>query len=143
MPKGKKNIPAALNAFTNDTLNISFDERRIIMNGSYIYQIPETTINLNGIRVIHPGWWLGSIRKNIFWPSHALAMGLRSQEAKNILPLDVEDNQLSAYLRGESFPNAREDGRILITVAGYPIGWGKRTKNIVKNHYPRGLRQYS
>ena len=24
---------------------------------------------------------------------------------------------------------------------GYPLGWGKRTGDVVKNHYPKGLRK--
>jgi NOL1/NOP2/fmu family ribosome biogenesis protein len=28
----------------------------------------------------------------------------------------------------------------LITVDGYSIGWGKLAGNMMKNHYPKGLR---
>ena len=35
-----------------------------------------------------------------------------------------------------------ESGWLLVTVDGFPLGWGKRTGRIVKNHYPRGLRRH-
>jgi NOL1/NOP2/fmu family ribosome biogenesis protein len=28
-------------------------------------------------------------------------------------------------------------------VDGYPIGWGKRVQNVIKNYYPHGLRVHS
>ena len=33
--------------------------------------------------------------------------------------------------------------RVPVTVDGFAIGWGKRVGDIVKNHYPKGLRRTS
>jgi NOL1/NOP2/fmu family ribosome biogenesis protein len=32
-------------------------------------------------------------------------------------------------------------GWCLVTVDGYSIGWGKGDANVLKNHYPKGLRR--
>ena len=34
-----------------------------------------------------------------------------------------------------------EKGWYLITFQGYSIGWGKLAGQIMKNHYPKGLRK--
>jgi len=57
--------------------------------------------------------------------------------------LKLGDRELSNYISGESFTNFGENGWILVTIDGYPIGWGKRTQNVIKNFYPHGLRQPS
>jgi NOL1/NOP2/fmu family ribosome biogenesis protein len=53
---------------------------------------------------------------------------------------------LLAYLRGESLNLPGESGWVLVTIAvdeiknAFPLGWGKRSGEILKNSYPRGLR---
>ena len=93
--------------------------------------------------MIHPGWWLGTIRKERFIPSHALAMGILIDQVCQSVPFHTSHQQLTAFLAGESFTNQGENGWVLITVDGYPIGWGKRVQNVVKNCYPHGLRRLS
>ena len=57
--------------------------------------------------------------------------------------LQLGNQEIMAYLGGESFPNQGDDGWVLVTVDGFPIGWGKRVQNVIKNYYPHGLRQQS
>lgn len=33
-----------------------------------------------------------------------------------------------------------EDG-FLVSVEGIPLGWGKESSGVIKNHYPKGLRK--
>ena len=44
--------------------------------GSRLYAIPEGLPDVSRLRVLHPGWWLGTPKKDRFEPAHALAMGL-------------------------------------------------------------------
>ena len=129
--------------FSSENLTISFDYKQIHVEGTYIYRIPEGNPNIAGLKVIHHGWWLGSIHKNRFIPSHALAIGLHPDQVRQIIPLHLGDQQISAYLIGESFVYPGQDGWVLVTVDGYPLGWGKRVQNVVKNYYPHGLRRSS
>jgi NOL1/NOP2/sun family putative RNA methylase len=135
----RKTIPC-LDDFILRNLNLPLVDSRLLLDGSYVYYVPEFIVDLSGIKVIHPGWWLGSIHIDRFTPSHALAMGIEAAQAKRTLPLTCNDPLLQAYLAGSSIPDAGADGWVLLTVDGYPIGWGKRVRRTIKNYYPRGLR---
>jgi NOL1/NOP2/fmu family ribosome biogenesis protein len=141
LSKGKYQTKSILDDFCRENLSFTLDNSRLILDGSYIYQLPEVTPRLEGLKVIHPGWWLGSIKKERFTPSHSLAMGIKRDQAKQILPLQVGDQRLISYFAGESFPDSDDNGWVLVTVDGFPVGWGKRVQNIIKNFYPHGLRR--
>ena len=49
---------------------------------------------------------------------------------------------LQAYLGGESIAAEGTPGWTLVSVDGWPLGWGKRVQGVVKNHYPRGWQIY-
>ena len=93
-----------------------------------------------GLRALASGWRLGVLRKGRFEPSHALAMALRSHEVQHRLDEAVGSEAITRYLRGETLPISGPDGWLLLTLAGFPVGWGKRSRDVVKNHYPRALR---
>jgi NOL1/NOP2/sun family putative RNA methylase len=114
---------------------------RPALAGSYLYALPDGLPDLTGLRAIHPGWWLGVLRKDRFEPSHALALGLTAAGAARLLDLRPDDDRLRAYLQGNAFADAGEDGWVLVTVDGFPVGWGKRTGDMLKSHYPKGLRR--
>ncbi|MCG3083333.1 SAM-dependent methyltransferase, partial [Anoxybacillus sp. LAT27] len=44
------------------------------------------------------------------------------------------------YMKGETLQTNGDRGWILVTIDGYPLGWGKEVKGVVKNFYPKGLR---
>jgi NOL1/NOP2/fmu family ribosome biogenesis protein len=93
-----------------------------------------------GLRSIHPGGWGGTAKGGRFEPSHALALGLRVEDARRAIILPAGHDDLLAYLRGESLRSPGEDGWTLVAVDGFPLGWGKRVAGVLKNHYPKGLR---
>jgi len=132
-----------LDEFLDENLEITFNNKRLLLNGAYVYFLPDKSPEMHGLKVIHPGWWIGSFQKNRFSPSHALAMGINIHQAKNLCSLSKGDKEVTAYLGGESFSNQGDEGWVLITVDDFPIGWGKRVKNVVKNYYPHGLRRRS
>ena len=98
------------------------------------------TPDLSGLRVPRPGWWLGKARKGRFEPSHALAIALPAEKAGIRLDLPLQDARLQTYLRGELVAVDLPDGWVLVTVDGFPLGWGKSVQGVLKNHYPAGLR---
>lgn len=109
--------------------------------GTYLYAVPEDAPDLEGLRVIHPGLWLGAFKPGRFEPAHALALLAGAEEAGDTLHLEPEDGRLGAYLRGETIESAGTDGWVKIAAAEFGLGWGKRVQGRVKSHYPRGLRQ--
>jgi len=113
--------------------------------GSRLYAIPEELPDVSPLRVLHPGWWLGTTKKDRFEPAHALAMGLSDKDVQHTLYLPVDSREVLQYLRCETIPSSGDNGWILVAVSfqggtgGFPLGWGKRVQGILKNHYPHGL----
>jgi NOL1/NOP2/sun family putative RNA methylase len=125
--------------FAKSSLNI-IPEGDYIMFGENLYIIPESMGSLEGLKVLRPGWHLGTIKKNRFEPSHALALSLKPHEAKNNISLTASSKEVLSYLKGESINLPAENGWNLIDVDGYSLGWAKAVNNTLKNHYPKGLR---
>ena len=91
------------------------------------------------MKVLRAVLHLGTLKKNRFEPSHALALFLQSGEA--ICKWDLSLSEAARYLAGETFAAQGEKGWYLITVEGYSLGWGKLAGGVMKNHYPKGLRK--
>lgn len=113
----------------------------MIRFGDQLYLLPEQAPSLKGLKVLRPGLHLGTMKKNRFEPSHALALALKAQDVKQSIDIKGNDSLTKAYLSGQTFPVSDKSGWCLITVDGYSTGWGKAAGGIMKNHYPKGLRK--
>lgn len=109
--------------------------------GDQLYLAPENVPSLRGLKVLRPGLHLGTIKKNRLEPSHALALALKPKEAVRVHELAADSAECRAWLNGMTLNAAGEKGWYLVTADGYSIGWGKLAGNILKNHYPKGLRK--
>lgn len=118
------------------------DDRLLFHNGRLFYR-PDTLPALDGIPIVRLGVELGELRKGYFRPAHGLALTLTAETAVLVHDLEPEADELTAYLRGEVLRSPGEDGWVLVCVAGFGLGWGKRVNGRLKNHYPRGLRHFS
>jgi 16S rRNA C967 or C1407 C5-methylase (RsmB/RsmF family)/NOL1/NOP2/fmu family ribosome biogenesis protein len=116
------------------------DLSRVRALGDELFELPKDAPDLAGLRVVRPGWWLGTLLKKRFEPAHALALGLTAGDGIDPVVLSPDDAATRAYLRGETVSAPGSPGWTLVTVDGYSLGWGKRVGSTVKNHYPRGLR---
>ena len=114
-------------------------EGRLCLFGSELYQMPEGTPRLNGLRVLRPGLHLGTLRKGRLEPAHALALALSRGE--NGVALSLEDSRAEAFLRGEAIPWQGENGWQPVRLMGFPLGWSKVSGGQAKNHYPKALRR--
>ena len=95
--------------------------------------------SLKGLKALRPGLHLGTFKKNRFEPSHALALALKPEEAKQVV--EVSFSEAEQYISGMTITvNTQAKGWCLVCVDGYSLGWGKVTGNVMKNHYPKGLR---
>ena len=130
----------AYRAFCAAHLSVSPAVECLALVGSYLYALPAGLPDLTGLRYLHPGWWLGTVKRDRFEPSHALALALRPQGARRALDLPADAAELAAYLRGETLASPGEDGWTLVAVDGFSLGWGKRAAGRLKSHYPKGLR---
>lgn len=135
-PKGDR-LPKEWTAFANQ-LKITLPRGKAVLFGQSLYWAPEDMPDIRGVKVMRPGLELGQVKKDRFEPAHALALWLDDAETVQNYPADSAF--LKAYMRGETPPTDRS-GWCLVTVDGYGIGWGKGDGNILKNHYPKGLRR--
>ena len=130
-------LPQEWLAFAKD-LGIALPKGKAILFGANLFWAPEELPDLRGIKVLRPGLELGEVKKGRFEPAHALALYLK--DCRNSLSLPAESKELAAYMHGEVIP-ANVKGWCLIKAEGYTIGWGKGDGNVLKNHYPKGLRR--
>lgn len=138
-----------LQEFLEETLTEEGKERicsgKVIAFGDQLYLCPENMPSLQKLKVLRPGLHLGTMKKNRFEPSHALALALRPGECRHTYEVNLETGEARSYLEGMTLQPAdtaeMEKGWYLITVCGYSIGFAKMAGGILKNHYPKGLRK--
>ena len=109
--------------------------------GGHVYQIPEGLPDLGGLVVSRPGWHLGTIKNDRFRPSQPFAMGLQADQMKHRLDLEPMEENTQRYLRGETLMVGGEKGLTLVTLKGFPLGFGRQTGAYLKNDYAVGWRQ--
>ena len=131
---------AEFSAFAQENLRVQLSGIYLRF-GEQLYLAPEETPVLRGLKVLRPGLHLGTVKKNRFEPSHALALTLKPEDAAHAVSLDTEGRQVKDYLNGLTFPAEGEKGWYLICADGCSLGWGKLAGGIMKNHYPKGLRK--
>ena len=95
--------------------------------------------DVKGLRVLRVGLHLGQMKGKVFQPDHAWAVSI----CPPALPrLPLTEGLARLYQAGEVLdapPGLR--GFVLPTLAGLPLGWGKVSDGVMKNHYPKGLRR--
>jgi NOL1/NOP2/sun family putative RNA methylase len=119
-------------------MDIHLPQGKAVAFGSTLYWVPEALPLLRGLKVLRPGLELGEVKKGRFEPAHALALYLK--DCFNCISLDPDSSEIRAYLHGDVIP-AQVKGWCLVKVGNYTIGWGKGDTNVLKNHYPKGLRR--
>ena len=114
----------------------------LVLRGEQLYALPETLPELDGLRTLRSGVWLGTLKKNRFEPSHSLALALVQTELAGVKTLDLETKspELERYLRGDVLDAPGEDDWLIVTVSGFALGWGRKKRGTIKNFYPKGLR---
>ncbi len=142
--KGAGKIPEAVDEFFRD-VSWRLDGARLDIHGERVYYMPQGLPDVRGIRFLRTGLLLGELKKNRFEPSQALAMYLKKEEYVHCIDLPAEDERIRRYLKGETLDveelvSVKEKGWRLVCVDGYPLGWGKLSKGMLKNKYLPGWR---
>ncbi|MGB9791368.1 MAG: RsmB/NOP family class I SAM-dependent RNA methyltransferase [Thermacetogeniaceae bacterium] len=130
----------AYKEFCERCLTSSPAEDGLILWGSGIYRIPLPPAMLGDLRVLRPGWWLGNLKDGRFIPDHALALGIKPEQARRRLSFTPSDPMLRSYLSGEELTLEEAEGWVLVTVEEFPLGWGYCRQGRLKNFYPRPWR---
>ncbi|MCR5031724.1 MAG: RsmF rRNA methyltransferase first C-terminal domain-containing protein [Lachnospiraceae bacterium] len=135
-----KNLES-LRLFWEETLKKNLPSR-VLLFGDQVYQTPDEMPRLRGLKVLRAGLHLGTLKKNRFEPSHALALSLKPEDAVHVADLSHNEKDLTAYLNGMTLHHEGDKGWYLVVDHGYTYGWGKLSGQVLKNHYPIGLRRY-
>ena len=131
--------PAALERFMEDNLNYPIDGPFAVYQG-HVYQIAYNLPDLAGLKVSRHGWYLGKITNERFTPSQPMAIGLKTGQFKKCLDLDPNGSDVQRYIRSETLMTQGERGLTLVTLAGFPLGFGKQEDGFFKNMYSSGWR---
>ncbi len=109
--------------------------------GEQLYLAPDNMPSIIGLKCMRPGLHLGTIKKDRFEPSHALALFLRKEDVILVHDFASESDDIKSFLNGQTLRiDSKNKGWTLITTDGYSIGWAKAAGGMLKNHYPKGLR---
>lgn len=94
---------------------------RLLLYGEQIYLVPEGMPAFGGLRVLRPGLHLGTMKKNRFEPSHALALALGRDQAAQSISLPADSREAAAYLGGETLKGPESlKGWTLVCVTDSP-----------------------
>lgn len=136
----KAKLPEEAKTFI-EKLNKDIPIDRIEMSEDKLYFIPNSFPEVKGLRILRCGLLLGTCKKNRFEPSQALAMNLSKEDFDNTVDLSCDDIRITKYLKGETIDvDDVKDGWVLVLVDGYPLGWAKANRGVLKNKYLPGWR---
>lgn len=110
-----------------------------LLFGEELYLIPDKIPELKNIKVLRSGLHLGTLKKSRFEPSFSLALFMKPSDCRNNISLSLDETV--RYQKGETIQKSGNKGWNLLNVEGHSVGFGKVTGDIVKNHYPKGLRK--
>lgn len=152
-------LPREVSAFFNETLSEEglqlfshmFQRRKTLTFGEQLYLAPENLPELKGLKTLRPGLHLGTFKKNRFEPSHGLALFLTPAMVQRSFSFSQDSLEIRDFLAGQALSvdsaalhsdkeDSNKKGWSLVCVEGYSLGWGKLSGQILKNHYPKGLR---
>lgn len=138
-----KRLPDSLQEFLRLT-GRDFSAGSFLEGKDQIYFLPHDLERSPGLRYLRSGLLLGTVKKDRFEPSQALAMTLKKEEFDGVLNLSAEDPLTVRYLKGETLPlegSAGTSAWRLVCVDGWPLGWGKAAGALLKNKYCPGWRR--
>lgn len=127
----------AFRQFEKDFLNTSLNGKFVLF-GENLYLLPPLFGDITNIKAVLPGLHLGELKKNRFEPSHHLALALKKEDFKTVHTSDEAETEL--YFQGNVVNATAPNGWGAMLYDKYPIGWFKSVNGVLKNHYPKKLR---
>lgn len=124
--------------FFNENFEGEVPKNAVVRNG-FVYIIP-TNIEKYGIKPVANGILAGVVKGNRFAPEHALFNNSKFIP-KRILDISSSDEAVLRFIHGEEIPvESKCKGYTQVRCDGVPLGFGKASNGVLKNHYPKGLR---
>lgn len=126
----------AYRAFEREFLTLP--QKNLFRAKDTIYALPEDMFDFKGLNLLRAGVRVAEIVNGRIQPAHALAMSVKKENCRNFVSLNREEAE--KYLRGETLPSRNPNGWCVVGFEKFPLGIGKISGGVVKNHYPKGLR---
>lgn len=119
---------------------VEFDDLVYDYKG-FSYFVKDKNMIKKDVNYVSIGVRLGEIKNGRFEPHHYLftAFGTRF---KCIMNLDYFDARVAKYLKGETFDVDLPDGYGALLLNDCPVGGFKVSNGMLKNYYPKGLRNF-
>ncbi len=132
-------------AWVEEMVPCLFGERLYLVPGALGKTAVDIRETLHGLHILRAGLCAGTVvgldrGRGRFEPDHALAMAWSASDGGATFPVETE-TEAWTYLRGETLPAPSVRGWHIVTFRGLPLGWGKASDGVMKNHYPKGLRK--
>lgn len=142
-PTAEKLIPSVVKEFFEDNFIDTSEYKKLYVKDDKVYVLPPVCPELKGLKAIRAGVFAGTIKKNYFEPAHALFMAADYKNVKRKLDLKISDPRVAKFLRGEEIPTEPEvKGYTALCIEGIITGFGKASGGMLKNKYPKGLRNF-
>ena len=109
----------------------------VVRAGEALRLVPGCAPEMKGVKIIRHGLHLCRMGRNYVEPDHALAMALHPSDVSRTC--EVTDEEALPLLTGETLP-CDVRGWLMFTYKNMPLGWGKASDGVAKNHIPKGLR---
>ena len=107
------------------------------------FDFPEALLSLP---IVSLGVEVGECVRDRIKPSHSFFMAAHGLNYRNRIELSPACRELAAFLRGETlefsgeFDHCGEYSRYMpVCIHGFPVGFGKLSDGVIKNHLPKGL----
>ncbi len=124
--------------FASENINKSFEGKFVNYEDS-LFLVNTGFIDLNKVRTVRSGFYLGEVKNNKFKPSQNLASALKPNDFKNVICLEVDDVLLAKFLKGETIFYDCPDGYVLVCLSNFPIGFGISKDKKVKNKIGKSM----
>lgn len=107
-----------------------------------VFLCPFKPLQLNSIKVLRQGILCGELKKDRIEPhQHFYVTALLQGKYKKVL--ECTKTEMQAFLCGETLSHPFEKGYLALSYRQLNFAYGKSDGNIIKNHYPKGLRARS
>lgn len=121
------------------------DNTKLALNAyeykKYIYAPACLDLIKKGINYVAPGVRLGEVKNGRFEPNQYMFSALGSSFRRS-LNLGLRSPETAKYLRGETLNCDLDNGYCAVLIEKCPLSGGKVTNGVLKNHYPKGLRNF-
>lgn len=132
----KKLVLAGLKSVVDKELLEKLENSMYEKNDGVFY-CPNAELLVKDKKILSYGVKLGNIIGNRFEPCHNMFTAFSSHFVNQI---EVDDESATKYLRGETLNTDSVTGWCVVKFKDVALGGGKVVNGVIKNHYPKGLR---